>query len=122
VTAKDNRLFINSLFWIGPARGSVARPAQTVRALELGLETVRPLPILAGGTRGGSFYAERAMRRRPFFCGLTLYATLIRLSRSDSDLPAISGIGWFGFRAAECPSSGRPKYQGPYAAETPAVP
>jgi hypothetical protein len=34
-----------------------------------------------------------ALQRQPLPCGLQLYTTLTRLLRSDSDLPAMPGIG-----------------------------
>jgi hypothetical protein len=60
------------------------------------------------------------LQRQPLAYGLTSHTTLLtHLLRSDSDLPALSGLGWFCFRAAEISSSDRPTYRGRHAAEAP---
>ena len=40
VTAKNNRLFINAVLWIGKTGAPLTRPARAVGALGIGLEAV----------------------------------------------------------------------------------
>jgi hypothetical protein len=65
VTAKDNRLFINAIFWIaktGAPWSPLERPARAIREMEFGLSTI-PSLVGEGGVGGGDGGSGR--RRRP---------------------------------------------------------